>query len=54
MPTGLHTADHIVIVGYFVLLTLIGFYFWKRMRHVRDFFTGGNAFRGGLPASRFT
>ena len=22
MPTGLHTADHIVIVGYFVLLTL--------------------------------
>ncbi|HEU4479198.1 MAG TPA: sodium:solute symporter family protein [Pyrinomonadaceae bacterium] len=43
MPTGLHTADHIVIVGYFVLLTLIGFYFWKRMRHVRDFFTGGNA-----------
>ena len=43
MPTGLHTADHIVIVGYFVLLTLIGFYFWKKMRHVRDFFTGGNA-----------
>ena len=43
MPTGLHTADHIVILGYFVLLTLIGFYFWKRMRHVRDFFTGGNA-----------
>ena len=43
MPTGLHTADHIVIVGYFALLTLIGVYFWKRMRHVRDFFTGGNA-----------
>lgn len=43
MPTGLHTADHIVILGYFVLLTLIGFYFWKKMRHVRDFFTGGNA-----------
>src|SRR5918996_1975447 len=43
MTTGLHTADHIVIIGYFVLLTLIGFYFWKKMRHVRDFFTGGNA-----------
>ena len=26
-----------------MLLTLIGLYFWKRMRHVRDFFTGGNA-----------
>lgn len=43
MQTGLHTADHIIIVGYFSLLTLIGVYFWKRMKHVRDFFTGGNA-----------
>ena len=43
MQTGLHTADHIIIVGYFLLLTLIGVYFWKRMKHVRDFFTGGNA-----------
>lgn len=43
MPDRLHLADHIVIVGYFALLTLIGVYFWKRMRHVRDFFTGGNA-----------
>lgn len=42
MPKGLHTADHIVIVGYFLLLTMIGLYFWKRMRHSRDFFTGGN------------
>ena len=43
MQTGLHTADHIIVVGYFGLLTLIGVYFWKRMKHVRDFFTGGNA-----------
>jgi len=43
MQTGLHAADHIIIVGYFSLLTLIGVYFWKRMKHVRDFFTGGNA-----------
>jgi SSS family transporter len=43
MPKGLQTADHIIIVGYFLLLTAIGLYFWKRMRHVRDFFTGGNA-----------
>lgn len=43
MPKGLQTADHIIIVGYFVLLTVIGLYFWRRMKHVRDFFTGGNA-----------
>jgi solute:Na+ symporter, SSS family len=43
MQTSLRTADHIIIVGYFALLTLIGIYFWKRMKHVRDFFTGGNA-----------
>ncbi|HEV8367306.1 MAG TPA: sodium:solute symporter family protein [Pyrinomonadaceae bacterium] len=43
MPTGLQTADHIIIIGYFLLLTVIGIYFWKRMKHVRDFFTGGNA-----------
>ena len=41
MPSRLETADHIVIIGYFVLLTLIGFYFWRRMRHVRDLFAAG-------------
>jgi len=43
MQAGLQLADHIIIAGYFILLTAIGLYFWKRMRHVRDFFTGGNA-----------
>ena len=43
MESGLHTADHVIIAGYFLLLTLIGVYFWRRMKHVRDFFTGGNA-----------
>jgi SSS family transporter len=42
MNQGLHTADHIVIVGYFMLLTMIGLYFWKRMKQAKDFFTGGN------------
>jgi solute:Na+ symporter, SSS family len=42
MIQGLHTADHVVIVGYFALLTLIGLYFWKRMKQAKDFFTGGN------------
>jgi SSS family transporter len=53
MPTGLHIADHIVIVGYFILLTLIGFYFWKKMRHARDFFTGGNAIPWWLAGTSF-
>ena len=39
----LHTADYIIIAGYFFLLSMIGVYFWRRMKHVRDFFTGGNA-----------
>jgi solute:Na+ symporter, SSS family len=42
MGKGLHVADYIVIAGYFVLLTAIGVYFYRRMRHVRDLFTGGN------------
>jgi SSS family transporter len=42
MSRGLHLADHIVIVGYFALLTLIGVYFWRRMRHARDFFVGNH------------
>jgi SSS family solute:Na+ symporter len=41
MPSRLETADHVVIIGYFLLLTLIGFYFWRRMRHVRDLFAAG-------------
>jgi Na+/proline symporter len=42
MPTTLQLADHIVIIGYFALLTMVGAYFWKRMRHTQDFFSGGN------------
>jgi SSS family transporter len=41
MPHRLETADHIVIVGYFALLTLIGLYFWRRVRHTRDLFAAG-------------
>jgi SSS family solute:Na+ symporter len=39
---SLHAADQVVIAGYFLLLAAVGFYFWRRMRHVRDLFTGGN------------
>ncbi|HVH55507.1 MAG TPA: hypothetical protein VM791_04600 [Vicinamibacterales bacterium] len=41
MPHPLESADHIVITGYFALLTLIGLYFWRRMRHTRDLFAAG-------------
>ncbi|MBI2222221.1 MAG: hypothetical protein HYU53_13570 [Acidobacteria bacterium] len=42
MPGQLELADHTVIVGYFALLTIVGLYFWKRVRHVRDLFVGNN------------
>ena len=42
MHYRLQIADEIVIVGYFVLLASIGFYFWRRMKNMRDLFTGGN------------
>ncbi len=38
----LQLADEIVIAGYFVLLASIGLYFWRRMKNMRDLFTGGN------------
>src|SRR5579885_973333 len=43
MPKTLHPADHVVIVGYFVLLAFVGIYFWKRMRRARDYFAGGHS-----------
>ncbi|HLJ14049.1 MAG TPA: sodium/solute symporter [Bryobacteraceae bacterium] len=42
MQHNLQLADQIVIVGYFALLAGIGLYFWRRMKHVRDLFTGSN------------
>ncbi|HEY1342886.1 MAG TPA: hypothetical protein VGF59_35530 [Bryobacteraceae bacterium] len=43
MPKTLHTSDHVVIIGYFVLMAFVGIYFWKRMRYARDFFAGGHS-----------
>ncbi len=42
MTPKLYLADQIVIVGYFLLLASVGFYFWRRMKRVADLFTGGN------------
>ncbi|MBA3231262.1 MAG: sodium/solute symporter [Acidobacteria bacterium] len=41
MPSRLETADHIVILGYFLLLIGIGLYFWRHMRQASDLFAGG-------------
>ena len=38
----LQSRDFIVIVGYFALMLGIGIYFYRHMRSMSDFFTGGN------------
>ena len=38
----LGTADYIVLVGYFVLMLAIGIYFYKYMKGMKDYFSGGN------------
>jgi SSS family transporter len=37
---NLHVADHIVVIGYFVVMLGIGAYFYRFMRRMRDYFTG--------------
>jgi len=39
---SLGTADYIVLVGYFVLMLGIGVYFYKYMKGMKDYFSGGN------------
>ena len=38
----LHSADYVILVGYFVIMLAIGAYFWRRMRGLRDYFTARN------------
>jgi SSS family transporter len=38
----LHTPDWFIIVGYFALMMGIGAYFYRYMRAMKDYFTGGN------------
>jgi SSS family transporter len=40
---ALATADYIILVGYFVLMLFIGFYFYRYMRGIKDYFSGGNS-----------
>ncbi len=38
----LRFADYFILVGYFVLMLGIGGFFYRRMRRMKDYFTGGN------------
>ena len=36
-------ADYFMLIGYFVLMLGIGLYFFRQMRGMKDFFSGGNS-----------
>jgi len=38
----LHTVDYIVILAYFLIMLVIGVYFYRLMRGMKDYFSGGN------------
>ncbi|MHC4441580.1 MAG: sodium:solute symporter family transporter [Planctomycetota bacterium] len=38
----LQTGDYVVLVGYFILMLGIGIYFYRYMRGIGDYFSGGN------------
>jgi len=39
---GLTLPDHLMLVGYFILMLGIGMYFYRHMRGMKDYFTGHN------------
>lgn len=39
---SLAPADYFVMIGYFVLMLIIGAYFYRFMRGMKDYFSGGN------------
>ena len=39
---SLHVADQAMLIGYFVLMLAIGVYFYRYMRGMKDYFSGGN------------
>ncbi|MCG3198287.1 MAG: sodium/solute symporter [Candidatus Omnitrophica bacterium] len=41
MAQPLALADHAIIVGFFVVMLAIGFYFSSRMKDLKDYFSGG-------------
>ncbi len=49
----LHGADYAVLVGYFVLMLGIGAYFYRFMRGMKDYFSGGNRIPWWLSGASF-
>ncbi|MCB9867839.1 MAG: sodium/solute symporter [Phycisphaerales bacterium] len=49
----LNFADHIVVVGYFVVMLGIGAYFYRYMRRMKDYFTGNSAIPWWLSGASF-
>ncbi|NLN93683.1 MAG: sodium/solute symporter [Candidatus Hydrogenedens sp.] len=39
----LQVPDYFMIIGYFVLMLIIGLYFYRSMRNVKEYFSGGNS-----------
>lgn len=39
----LQAPDYFMIIGYFVLMLVIGLYFYRSMRDVKEYFSGGNS-----------
>ena len=39
----LQMPDYFMIIGYFVLMLVIGLYFYRAMRDVKEYFSGGNS-----------
>ncbi|HPO09086.1 MAG TPA: hypothetical protein PLZ55_10490, partial [bacterium] len=54
-PTQGHVQlpDHIMLVGYFVLMLGIGIYFYRYMRGMKDYFSGGNVIPWWLSGASF-
>lgn len=40
--TRLELADYVVVLGYFAVVFGVGVYFYRRMKGMKDFFSGGN------------
>lgn len=38
----LHAVDYAVLVGYFAIMLGVGAYFWRYMKGMKDYFSGGN------------
>lgn len=39
---ALRFPDYFMIIGYFILMLIIGMYFYRSMRGIKDYFSGGN------------